>query len=1158
MKIIKRLCLIFSLISLLFLVFLFLVASTEAGLRALVTFANSVAGNSFSLGSASGKLLGPLQLRHIRYADGTNTVLVDTLDFDWHPGQLLHGKVDLKSIIGKEVHVVLGKNAKEEPKPDSEEIVLPPFSVPLDLFLEKFQVSNIVVSSTEQELQRIENVSVSKLSFQEDKLKFADISMVGSGNRIQLQGGLQTNTQYLINGVLKTQLALKGYAPIKATANISGPLNQLKLVADLQQPTTLHLAGELKELLRTPSWSIAMTSEKLALQAVNAGWPEQSFRKIAIKGHGTFAEYQLTLDAEAGVPRLKTPVNLALEVQGNDQALTFPRFTVTQNKGKLTAQGSLQWIPRLSWQADIQGTELDPSAFAPEWPGHFSAKLATTGKIDQSLQAKFQLSELKGTLRGYPLTGAGRVEMQGDSLRFPAFLLKSGGSRLDIKGVSAPKLDLDLRFHSKDLAEVFPKAAGTLEAKAHLGGIAQKPEIDLQIDGSKLGFDQNKIGQFRATAKGLIASDGLFKAALLLNKLSISGTPIDKASLDFQGSLNNHSLKFAAQSSDMKTGCELQGRYTEGAWQGNLRQTHFSFTDWGDWRQQKASGLLVSASQMKFEKTCLAAASSSVCMDGSWNGADKLWQLQAKVAALPLALAKNLNAPWPIKGTLSGSLQVQGKEQRIGKAHFSADTDGLQITAPLTEGKQQKISWKNNSLRGEYGNNQLHITFASLINEQNSLHADIRQTTTDLVGDLLTRPLQGNIQVNLHDLELISILSNQAVIPSGTLKGIWNVQGPLSSPRFSGDINLTEGKAELPPLGITLSPLNLSIKANTKTIDIEAVAHSGSGEVQVSSTLDLNHLEKKSVKLHLTGENFQAAKLPGMELVLSPDIALDLSDKAIKVEGTVEIPKAQITSIDVDQATAPSSDVIIVDDEQQSTTSSQLLYLNLDISTGKEVKVDAYGLHAFILGNLNINSQPGRPLIGNGTLAVKNGTFNIYGKRLKIDIGRVLYTASPLTNPGIELRSERKTNNTTVGVTIEGFLQHPEINFYSTPAMEQSAIIQKILEDTAIGGENREDIGVVGTVAEKIGLGGLVPYLRSLKKFSMIDEIKLEGGDDNEEKSLVFGSWLTSDLYVSYGQSLGNESATFNTKFNMGNGFSIITETGATANGGDIKYEFEH
>ena len=74
----------------------------------------------------------------------------------------------------------------------------------------------------------------------------------------------------------------------------------------------------------------------------------------------------------------------------------------------------------------------------------------------------------------------------------------------------------------------------------------------------------------------------------------------------------------------------------------------------------------------------------------------------------------------------------------------------------------------------------------------------------------------------------------------------------------------------------------------------------------------------------------------------------------------------------------------------------------------------------------------------------------------------------------------------------------------------------------------------------------------------MIDEIKMETGENDQDVSLVFGTWLTPDLYVSYGKDLIKESGLFATRFNLGKGFSLTTETGASQSGGDIKYEFEH
>ena len=119
-------------------------------------------------------------------------------------------------------------------------------------------------------------------------------------------------------------------------------------------------------------------------------------------------------------------------------------------------------------------------------------------------------------------------------------------------------------------------------------------------------------------------------------------------------------------------------------------------------------------------------------------------------------------------------------------------------------------------------------------------------------------------------------------------------------------------------------------------------------------------------------------------------------------------------------------------------------------------------------------------------------------------------------------------------------------------------ILTRLLENTSVGGETREDTGLIGSVASKAGLGGLVPYLKGVKELTMIDDISLETGDGYDDLSLVFGSWLTPRLYVSYGKNMLEESGAFNTRYLLGKGFSIRTETGPLQSGGDLRWEFEH
>jgi translocation and assembly module TamB len=419
--------------------------------------------------------------------------------------------------------------------------------------------------------------------------------------------------------------------------------------------------------------------------------------------------------------------------------------------------------------------------------------------------------------------------------------------------------------------------------------------------------------------------------------------------------------------------------------------------------------------------------------------------------------------------------------------------------------------------------------------------------------------MNGSIQFQIYDLSPLTALTDQKIYLSGALRGQFTINGTPATPLLNGQMELVNGQAEIPPLGITLAPILLKMTGDANGAQLLATAHSGKGYLRAESVLQFSQLTSGPHTIHLTGEDFKAAHLPGLDLDVSPDLLFLFGKQQTEVRGTLLIPQARITSIDIHNAIAPSGDMVVIDDEETPpATPTVPLLTNITVIAGKDVHINAYGLRGDIIGKLAVKGQPSRPLIGNGTLSVQNGSFTVYGRRLKIDLGRLLFTGGPLTNPGIELRSERKGEKVTTGMIVDGFLQRPEMHFYSSPAMEQAAIVANLLESTAVGGETRQETGFIGEAASKMGLGGMVPYLQNVKKLTMIDEIKLETGDDYDSFSLVFGSWLTPDFYVSYGKDLVKESGSFNTRYTLGQGFSFLTETGSSHSGGDIKYEFEH
>ncbi len=1133
---------------------LFFFAGTDTGLRCLIQLCKPLTANILTIGSASGSLFGTLHLRDIRYADGIDTVLIDSLNLTWNPSQLLNRHIHILNIRGAGVQVLLGKS--------SGETILSAFSLPGILSIDDVSAETMTIFSDQEEVWSLRTGTIKNLSYRGQTLTVEELSLANKTITIQAKGQLLTSNDYPLQGTLESHVRPVGYEPIIARGTVDGPLNTLKIEADFQNPFPAHLSGRLNNLLGSTNWQARLESPEVALTKIHQDWPEQRFTKVVIEGQGTLGDYALQVNSQAGLPQLKELGGLSAELQGNADGIRISTLHLTQGKTELSAKGNLAWNPALSWQAEVNGSHLNPSLFLADWPGDFTVNLTTSGHVaPHGLAASLHVPALQGTLRGFPLAGNGEIHLQGNQLHIPQMVLKSGNSSLRINGQAAETIDFSLQLESNNLAELWPGARGMVIAHGHVTGKPDKPQLDFKCTGNNIAVDGDGAQKLTMEAKGSLARDGVLDASVRAERVQLGRITMNLSRLQLKGSLLDHRLEFEGQGSEFSTGFTLQGNFNDTLWMGTLSQSHFTSDRLGDWRQRQHTPLTLSTERAEIKSFCLASsATTALCMNGSWQGSDGTWQMHGTVNSLPLDLLQTVSTHnWPLEGRLNADIDLTGQQSRILSGKLSSNSNGMSLHIPLADGGTHQVIWRKNTLLATYAENRLQAVLDNELSDNSMVHADWALANFHFSPEnILSTPMNGSIQFRIHDLSPLTVLTDQKIYLSGALHGQFTMNGTPGTPMLNGQMELVNGQAEIPPLGITLAPLLLKVTGNAKGAQLLATAHSGKGYLRAESLLQFSRLRSGPHLIHLTGDGFKAAHLPGLDLDVSPDLTFLYGKQQTEVHGTLIIPQARITSIDFHNATAPSDDMVVIDEEETSAATPTVpLLTNITVIAGKDVHINAYGLRGNIAGKLAIKGQPSRPLIGNGTLSVQDGSFTVYGRQLKIDLGRLLFTGGPLTNPGIELRSERKGEKVTTGVIVDGFLQRPEIHFYSSPAMEQAAIVSNLLESTALGGETRQETGFIGEAARKIGLGGMVPYLQNVKKLTMIDEIKLETGDEYDSFSLVFGSWLTPDFYVSYGKDLVNESGSFNTRYTLGNGFSFLTETGSSHSGGDIKYEFE-
>jgi translocation and assembly module TamB len=157
---------------------------------------------------------------------------------------------------------------------------------------------------------------------------------------------------------------------------------------------------------------------KLSLNWKNLRWPIQDPVWFdSAYGHGSIEgnldHYKIQLTTDKPWPQLP-PSSWSIQAEGNMDGLRVESLHISALGGEATATGQLNWSPTLSWQAEINTTELNPASLRPQWPGRLNATISSRGQTDKGrLIADTDIKQLSGQLRDYPVSLNSRFTWRG-------------------------------------------------------------------------------------------------------------------------------------------------------------------------------------------------------------------------------------------------------------------------------------------------------------------------------------------------------------------------------------------------------------------------------------------------------------------------------------------------------------------------------------------------------------------------------------------------------------------------------------------------------------------------------------------------------------------------------------------------------------------------
>jgi translocation and assembly module TamB len=841
--------------------------------------------------------------------------------------------------------------------------------------------------------------------------------------------------------------------------------------------------------------------------------------------------------------------------EGSLDGLFIHRLDGQTLDGSVSGSGQLDWQQGFGWQLALDLKQLNPASHWPEWPGDLTAQLISTGKlVDNDRLIGLQLLQLQGQLRDYPVTGQIDVRLKNEQFVIQQLDVQSGDNRVTAAGTLDKTWELTAAADIPDMAAWLPGWEGAFELSGRVQGKRDQPQIDITVSGQQLEGPSLAIDALAGDAKIRWSETGNQSVNINIQSVVLAGQLYDEASLDFTGSVHQHQLSLVAEGTESTIELQLAGDWLDNAWQGEVHKADWQFPGTGRWSLQQSVKTELGTQHVQLPETCWLNDGAQLCMDAQGNPEERL-SPNIRLSQFPLQTLAALGGS-PLKFT---SLMDANLTAALDAGHLTRADLLINLGAGNVSYDDPTLSSDSHIQQG---------VLRALLNEEGlTADAALDLTDTDYLRANLNlpgyqpgitpwkeQPLAMTVRSELHDLLFLKQLLDEVGNYEGSVIVDLQGQGTLGQPRLSGGASVTDSTLEVDKLGIRLTDLDLQVQSKADGFAIAGSCDSGKGSVLLSGGVNIIDIAHWQADVRLQGEDFEIMHLPEGVIAVSPDLLARVAPPELHLSGELHVPYARLRPKDLSTRAGVSSDVIIVDAEQATETKERWqVSSNIRLSLGDDVEIDGYGLKGDILGSVELLDKPGRVTTAQGKLSIERGSYEVYGRKLDIHRGQLLFSGGPVDNPGLDFEASRKVERVTAGIRAKGSLREPELTLYSDPTMADSDIISYIAfgKPQAEAGQGGGSVTDAGLVAGGNMLAGVLGTKVGLEEFGV------ESGETLEEAAMVLGTYLSPQLYVRYRTGLYDAINEFEVRYEFTRSWSVRTITSVESSSAEIQFSFE-
>jgi translocation and assembly module TamB len=916
---------------------------------------------------------------------------------------------------------------------------------------------------------------------------------------------------------------------------------------------------------------------------------------------------------------------LSLKGTGNNKRVTLADISLSGAIGTLNGQGSIILKPELIATLSLSGGNLNPAIVSTNWPGDLGLNLSiNTSKASNGAPLIKTTLNSTGSLRNhtFSLDTAGDfiVDENGNhELTIEKLLLNSGDSTISADAVFKVNKTLSAKWliSSNNLEELVPNSKGkintngTIDIKFPLSKTPSTQDMlhaiktELTLSAADIDAFDIKIETLTATAdlnwqnidlQNINLQNNNDKNNITLNAQKISFNAIDIESLStiFNGNAESHQLRVDLKNREGKIDLKLSGQLNEKPddfqWKFVVQDASINVLELAPWYLQNTLSGELSKNQQLINNHCWLSdvkdnvKKAKACLNANNN--DDLSQINFSLADLSVEYFSAFfpeNISWQDsiingQGNISVAKDKSSISQDIdaditllttaGKLNWEIEASASDTETPDENKRQQSIRLEAGSFSITSNKNEIKALVKLPVENQTGFETSLIISNNN--ASFIEREIEGKLNLALYNLAPFNSFIPDSKDLKGKIDSQWRIGGSIAKPWFDGKLTLSEGQLLLISPGIFLENISLIVTGDKQSgIEYQASVNSGGGILKVDGKMQLpDGKQSPQQNLSLKGEKFKIFDTKEALIFVSPDLKIVTIDALININGSIIIPRANITPNKIPASVVTSSeDQIIVDTENNAPANKtqQSITANIDIILGDAVTIDGFGFKGATTGSLNIIKQEQGPVLGNGKINIVDGEYRAFGQGLVIEKGLILFTGGPVAKPGIDIKALRRpAEGITVGVFARGSLSQPDLTIFSEPSMTQSEqlswlVLGRPLEQSSDGESN-----AINQLLLSLSLSKGDSIISNLGETFKLDTLRLKTGSgeagsasDNGLAELVLGKYLSPELYVSYGIGLFKPVNILSLEYSLSRSWKLISETSAEISGGDVVYTIE-